>query len=102
VLKKHLSGLGNAQAGMLETMIWFAPACEPVISTSALSYCQIMLFPATAAHFTGLLHVHLHIITSLPLKKMRCSYHNVGFAVNLFFGFIHYSLISIPRSGTHS
>jgi hypothetical protein len=68
-VKKHLRGLVDASARNDDT----APGCMQFCFQLQrnIRFSQIMLFFTTAAHFTWLLHVHLHISTSIPLKKFK-------------------------------
>ena len=66
-MKKHLRGLVDASARNDDTAygcMQFRFLLQPYFRFS-----QIMLFFTTPAHFTWLLHVHLHIITSNLLEK---------------------------------
>jgi hypothetical protein len=61
-VKKHLRGMGNAQARN-DDMVCQCMRPGYLFQLSAHQY-QILLFAFTAAHVTRLLHVHFHIITS--------------------------------------
>jgi hypothetical protein len=64
-VKKHPGGLVDASVRNDDRAYGCMQCC--ILKQRFLSFSQIMLFFTTAAHFTWLLHVHLHIITSFAL-----------------------------------
>jgi hypothetical protein len=68
-VKKHLRGLVDASARNDDT----AYGCmqSRFLLQPYFRFSQIMNFFTTAAHFTRLLHVHLHIITSNLLRSLN-------------------------------
>ena len=68
-VKKHLRGLIDAPARNDDTAYGWMQSRFSV--QPDFRFSQIMLFFTTAAHFTWLLHVHLHIITSDQLNHFR-------------------------------
>ena len=69
-VKKHLTGTGIVPIRFDD----MAYACmHPPCPIQFPRHCgRIVLFAIKAAHFTWLLHVHLHIITSNLMRNDRC------------------------------
>lgn len=103
-VKKHLRGLVDAPARNDDTANgWMQSRFS---AQPDFRFSQIMLFFTTAAHFTWLLHVHLHIITSdlltdafstLTVANIIADYCPSSFPVRKFFAKCIFQMVKADK-----